>query len=143
MRDFGRALGQDSDAYLKEPMPGAGLPKILAEEALSTIMQNALPRGRPQEGAAAHMKSLTEFFGSDDFGLLTPPQVELFKQYLVATQENMAQEAQQQQLLQAAASFQVGGNEPGGRPAENAPNMANPPVNNELLDETLIEGGTQ
>ena len=140
MRDFGRALGQDADAYLREPAPGAGLPKILAEEAISMILQGSLPTGNPQEGAQQHMQKLMEFANSDELGVMDAGGIDLLKQYLEIVNQKGAEEAQRQELLQAASQFQVGAENQGGRPPEGgAPDMQNPQVNNELLDETLTE----
>ncbi len=143
-RDFGRAWGQDPDRYLREVPPGLLKPKILAEEAISTIMYTVVPDGPPAEagGAIEHLQKLQLFMQSEQFGLLSPTQVEIFRGYLQQV-VNLAQ-AQARQQQAAAAAGQAGqalggtlGQGPG-RPMEQAPNMANAPLQpGELRNETL------
>lgn len=90
------------------------------------------------------MQKLMEFSGSDNFGFLSPPQVEAFKGYLVQLRQRLAQEAQQQAQMAAAAQAQSGGAAqavPG--PQGTAPiNAGNPQLQkNELLDESLPSAG--
>ena len=138
MRDFGKSLGQDADQYLREPQPGAGQPKIMSEEAISIILKEGMPRGRPQEGAQVHLQNLVAFMESDEFGFLSENGVQIFGEYLQTVQGFMQEEAQQQQLLQAASQFQTGGGNPPGAPAEQGVDMSNPQVQpNEMLNEDL------
>ena len=149
LRDFGEALGPDPDDYLKPPTPDANRPRIFMEEAISTIMLSAAPDGVPAEpgGAQEHLFKLIEFSQSDQFGLLTPVQVDIFQTYLTEVQERAVQEARQQQLLQAAQEFgqaAQGGGQPG-RPAQSPPAapQGSPQISGpgELTDETLPGAG--
>lgn len=140
-RDYGRALGQDADAYLKEPQPGAGLPKLLVEEALSVIFQGGTPVGRTQEPATQHLQKLLEFMESEgnEIGLMTSDQVETLKEWMAQVADQARQEAERAQLQQAAQVFSAQQQNQGGRPPEGAqPDMNNPQVQGtELLNETL------
>lgn len=145
LRDFGRSLGQDADAYLTAPSPDSTLPKILAEEAITAILQGKKPHGRPQElgGAQEHLQKLIEFANSDAFGLTTPDQNDLFIEYALEVRQLATDQARQQQLLEAARVFQLGNNQ-GGRPAESqGVDLSNPLISGggELLDETLPSAG--
>lgn len=141
LRDKGRSLGQDPDKYLTEPTPGARRPKLMAEEAIATIMDGAIPDGLPMEGAMEHFQKLQAFSESDDFGHLKGAAVEIFSQYLEDVRNLAAQEFQQQQLAQSAQQQQQQTAEQGGQPAPPA-QEGNPPLNeNELLDESLPGAG--
>ncbi len=153
MRDFGKAWGQDPDRYLREPQPGVMKPKLFAEEAVSSIMQTVIPDGQPAEagGAIEHLQKLQEIVASEQFGLLTPAQVQIFRGYM-ASVGNMAQaQMRQAQVQQSAQQFQrdQGATGAGGRPPEQTPEVeGNPPISGggELLDESLPTaggGGTQ
>ena len=141
LREVGLAYGQDPDQYIKEPIPGAMKPRIFAPEAIAAIMGNGIPDGEPGEGAAQHLENLQEFMGSDEFGLLTPPQVEIFKVYIQEVAEKAALEQKQQALAQAAQDFgqpPSGGN--GTAPGQDA--TLNAPLQpNELIDESLPGAG--
>lgn len=108
-----RALRLDSKRYLKEPSIDA-LPPILAEEAITTIMQGQEPIGRPMEGADEHLKKLFQWVNSEAFGLLTPEQVSVAKTWI----QQIAQRAQQERVMVAAQQFQQalaqGGGDMGG-----------------------------
>jgi hypothetical protein len=138
LRDFGKALGQDPDAYLQEPFPGASKPPILAEEAITMIMDSQMPEGPPMEGAPAHLQKLQAFTEVDEFGFLTPDQVKLFQLYMeeIARQARAAQ--QQTALAEAAGDTNTNGGEAPGETPEMAPPMAN---QNELIDESLPTAG--
>jgi len=143
-RDLGKAYGQDPDKYIKPPQPGVETPKIFSEEALTALLNGQMPVGDPAEGAVAHLQKLAAFVGSDDFGHLDPAHVQLFKQYLVQTQQKAAQEQQQAQLAQAVQQFQQGG-QPQGTPGPQAGPQGQPtqtPLQpNELSDKTLPGAG--
>jgi hypothetical protein len=146
LRDYGRALGQNADRYLKQPTPGADSQGILAEEAISMILRNEVPNDRPIEGAAMQMQRLMTFAQSDQFGLLKPGQVELFKQWLMKLRALAQQEAQQQKMMEAAAAFQQAHAQQGGGGGTRAPGGVDPnaqaPVGpNELMDESLPTAG--
>ncbi len=147
MVDWGKAWGQDPERYLTEPEPGLMRPDILAEEAISIIMQSVMPDGRPAEpgGAIEHFQKLQAFLSSENFGLLSPNQVEIFKGW-IGQVRNLAQaQAEQQRVIQAAQQFQRGAQGgAGGRPPEQTPQVeGNPPLSGggELLDESLPTAG--
>ena len=147
-RDYGKSWGQDPDRYIKEPVPGLMKPALLAEEAISTIMQSVLPDGNPAEfgGAIEHMEKLRTFVESDQFGLLTPNQVEIFKVYQMQVSGLVKAQIEQQRVVEAAGQFQRGGGGAGegGRPPEQTPQVeGNPPISGggELLDEALPSAG--
>jgi len=146
-RDYGRAMGQDPDKYLKPPRPGAEIPKIFFEEALTMILNGQLPTQDPVEGAAAQFQKLTDFMQSDQFGFLGPVHLPLFKAYMERIAKQMVQDRQQAALLNAAQQFQAQHQQPGqggpqGAP-QNASNIqAQPPVHGaELADESLPGAG--
>ncbi len=145
VRDHAKAWGLDPDQYYKEPTPGAGKRRIMAEEAISTILDGAIPEGEPAEGAGQHFQKLQDFFASDDFGRLSPEQVEIFKGYLQQIEERAAQEQEQAQIQAAAAQFgQQGQQGQPGRPPEQLPETpgALPEVGpNQLVDESLPSAG--
>lgn len=142
LRDWGKAKGQDPDKYLKPPTPESMLPKIYAEEALTMILQNQIPEGRPAEDAQAHLQKIMDFAQSDQFGLLSESQVHIFKGYIVYIRQQMEQAMRQQQMMQAAAASQQG--QPGTPgPQGTAPiNTAQAPLQtNELMDESMPGAG--
>ena len=142
-RALGKSFGQDPDEYLREPSPGAMGPKIMAEEAISQILNSQIPVGEPAEGAQQHLATLQAFINTDDFGHLQPEQLVLFEQYVQIIQQKVQEEQQRAALLQAAG--QVGGEQGNGagRPPEGVENPnQQPPLNaNEILDESLPGAG--
>jgi len=138
LRDVGKAAGQDPDEYIKEPVPGAMKAPIFAEEALISIMRGEIPEGRPAEGAAVHLQKIMEFAQADEFGFLTPEQIEVYKAYVVQVGELAQREARMAQLAESAG--QLGG--PGPQEQGQGPDLGQPPLNeNELLDEALPTAG--
>jgi len=151
LRDFGDALGMDADKYLAPPMPGAGRPRIMAEEAIEAIFNNEIPDGHPAEegGWVEHFGKLNAFVESDEFGYLNQRQVELlFKPYAMRAMEQARAELQQQQTLQAAQEFaqQQNRGQPGRPSSGAAPNMQRPQVSggNEMIGmgEVMDRGGS-
>ena len=146
-RDIGMALGQDPDSYLSPPSEESLLPRIFAEEALSSIFQGVPPEGTAAEpgGYAEHLQKLIGFVGTDELGLFGEKETQLLRVYIQKVQEKAQAQQRQQAAVQAAGQFrqQLEGGDPGGRPPEGgAPNMQNPPVQGaELLDESLPGAG--
>lgn len=147
LRDFGKALGQDPDRYLKEPSPGAMQPGIFAQEAIHQILNNEMPDGRPAEGAEAHLQTLMAFTESDEFGLLRGGQIDTFKVWLARIRELYALEQRQAALARGAQQFAQaqGGGQPG------APTQGGPPVDSgpqqisgqgELIDKSMPTAGS-
>jgi hypothetical protein len=137
-RDWSQSFGQNPDNYMQEPVPGARLPRITWEEAVSTIMDSQAPVGMPIEGAQAHFAGLQGFMQTDQFGLLTGDQPQIFRAYLEKVADMMRAEQQQQQLAQAAASFGGPQGQAGAAPPPQEPTMVSP---NELLPEDLPTSG--
>lgn len=142
LKDFGKSQGQDPDKYLREPTPGAMRPKLMAEEAISQILNSQIPDGEPAEGAQQHLATLQAFIRTNEFGHLQPDQIDLFEDYMTLVQQKVQEEQQQQVLLQAAGQFGGGQGSPG-RPPESVQDPGGqPPVNeNELLQEDLPGAG--
>lgn len=114
LRDYAKALGQDPDKYLSPPTPESNLPKLTAEEVITSIMGGVLPECQPLEPAEQHMEKILEFAqiltipeaGKAD--LLTPSQVELLKAYMDTLRRRVIGE-RNRALLVAAAGAQGGG----------------------------------
>ncbi|HSR54114.1 MAG TPA: hypothetical protein VLV83_25070, partial [Acidobacteriota bacterium] len=147
-REFGFAHGQDPDQYLKAPNPEAMKPRIFAEEAISTILANGVPDGSPAEpgGYFEHAQKLQAFVQDDNFGLLSEPQILVFRGYLEEVLERSAQQQALAQQAAAAGAFQQG---QGGGQGPGAPTTTGPgPVQSqaplgpgELSDESLPGAG--
>jgi hypothetical protein len=152
--DFGRSFGQDVTKYVSPPNPQAAMPRILAENAIMSIMNTQMPFGVPAEagGVQEHIDKMEEFAKSDNFGFLTPPQIAIFKTYMQHLGVLAQQEQQQQQLENNAAQFQnqrsagAAGPPMGGAPPTNppqAPPNQPPQISGpgELMNETLPGAG--
>lgn len=138
MRDWAKAFGQDPALYLTAPSPQSEGPTILAEEAISQIMNGKVPFGEPMEGAIQHLEKLQEFLQGEQFGLLDPEEIPIFQAYFLEVKQKAEQEQQQQQLQEAAAQLQPQGGGPGASPVD----QSNPQIqNNELLAEDLPSSG--
>jgi hypothetical protein len=147
IRDYIKARDQDPAQYLNRPPAQVSGPKLLAEEALSAILAGEMPEGAPLEpDPAEHLTKLMEFQAGENFGLLSPPQVQIFKAYLRHVVGLVQQAQQQQVLMQAAQQFQQsrGGNgqAPGGVPTTIQPPGAEQTQvgQNELVDESVGAG---
>jgi hypothetical protein len=140
-RDFGRYQGQNPEGkYLALPDPDFMKPKILAKDALTTILSGRLPTGTPLEPALEHLQQLQEFLGEPTFaGMLNSRTSEILQEYMRQVQQRAEQEQQQIALAQAAAQSQGGGGGlplggPGGTPGAAPPA---PLQDNEIADESL------
>ena len=146
-RDYGKAYGVDVNKYLSQPSAEANANRILAEEAIATMIRSEEPDGLPLEpgGAVEHMQKLIQFAQSDNFGLLTETGVQIFAQYLERMKQLIQREQQQQQLQQAAGAFNSNQEQGAvGRPGEaGPPDTDNPQVSSggELIDEALPGAG--
>lgn len=143
MRDYGKAWGQDADRYLSPPSAESMLPPALAEEVISIILTGNLPEVRPLEPAEEHMAKLMDFAGKPEFGLLTQPQVDLFKAYLKTLQARIIENQKRMALMAAASAAPQQG--AGGQPGpQAAPQPQGPPAQlgkGELADESLPGAG--
>jgi len=145
VRDFIKSRGQGADKYISEPAPGAKGPFILAEEALTQILQGQRPIGLPAEGAVEHLTKLMVIAEEllnplKDSAELTPMQGKLMREYIESIAEQAQAEQEQARLQQAAGQLQLGGpQDPGGAPVTTPPpDLGNPQVQpNELINEAL------
>lgn len=146
-RAYARSKGQNVDDYLEKPTEGADKPKATAAEVVQQILANVEPDCVPAEGIEQHMQILVQFMQSDNFGLFSPLQVDIFRTYLMQLQQALVEQQEQQQMMAAAGEFQqsmTGGGQQTGRPAEQPPpSMAQPAISGpaELMDETLATAG--
>jgi hypothetical protein len=144
LKDIGKALGQDPDKYLTAPTPDSNLPKLFAEEVINLIMTGIMPSGRPAEPSQEHMKKLMEIANRDEFGYLTPPQVEMFKAWVTVVRQRMQSEAEQAARVQAAQQAQAGqqgDGVPGPQGTAPIDTSQAPLQKNELADESLPGAG--
>ncbi len=150
LRDFGKSVGQEPDRYLQAPSPESSQPKILAEEAITAIMNETMPVGLPMEqgGAQEHLQKLEAYMQSDEFGHLSDNGVMIFKEYYQQTQQRVQAEMQQQAMMQAVQQFaqQQQGGQGGqpGAPVQNPPQLPGQPQisgPNELMNESLPGAG--
>ena len=144
IRDSGKSLGLDPDRYINEPVPGAARTRIMAEEAVATILQGSIPDGEPAEadGAVGHLQRLAEIEQLEQFGLLTDEQLEIYRSYRAQVEEKARAQIEAQQLAESAQQFTRPGQ--AGRPATNPVQTPQTPLisgNGELLDETLPGAG--
>ena len=150
--DLGKAFGLNPDRYLQAPSPEASQPLITAEDAITAIMSDQMPYGRPSEpgGTMEHLQKLAAFIQGDELGALSQPQTKALGEYIKSLIERVMAEQQQMALAQAAAQFQQGGQagpgqDPGGAPAQSVADPDAPPPQvsggGELMDETLPGAG--
>lgn len=141
LKDWGKAWGQDPEnKYLTPPTEGADKPKILAEEAISTIMDGQVPAGEPEEGAMAHLQKLQAFIQEEqqrEEPFLSETEKQIFEQYFSRIAQRAQEELKQQQLQAAAANFNPG--QPGGGGQDIGGNQI--VQENELLAEDLPTSG--
>lgn len=144
VRDSAQFTGVHPDRYLKEPTPGAGKPRITANDALSVIFDHLMPDGIPAEPSAEdHLKQLQAFMDTDEFGYFDHSQQELFRIWLTQIAQLAVQQQGQQEVAKLAEGFQkkqaIGA---GGDGAAPPVDQGAPPVNkNELTDESLPGAG--
>ena len=103
LRDATKALDLDPDKYWKRPPQQMQGPALLAEEVISLIKANEIPKGKPLENPEEHVQKLAAFMQSDQFGFLNETQAVILKEWIIAIAQRMAQ---QQALMQAMAQFQ-------------------------------------
>ena len=152
-REYVKSRHQDPDKFIVRPPEVTDMPKILAEEAIDSIMQGQIPEAVPLEQPMEHMNKLVEFAQSDKLGLFTTQQTQMLMEYMMRVRKLVDQDMQKQQMMQALAQFQqgmgggTGGGMGGGSRAiagKNPPGIGeNPPIGmNELLSEDVgMEGG--
>jgi len=145
LRDIGKSFGQDADKYLSAPSPESMLPKMLAEEVITSIMSGELPNVRPLEPPEVHMQKIMDFAGSEHLGLLSPAQTDILKVYLQALMRQVAEDAKRQSLIAAAGGGGAApGQEgvPGPVPGQPPARMSQAPLGQgELADETMPGAG--
>ena len=134
-RDKYKALDLDPDKYLQRP-PNYG-PKILAEEALSSIFVGERPVGQPLEPLEEHLSKLEEFELSYNVGILSPVYLSLYKFWKGSVEQQIMRK---QLMMQAAAGINNGGAPEENKTSSQKPTgpETNPPVGpNEFIDESL------
>ncbi len=138
LKKFIESWGQEPRDFINPPTPNADQQLIQAEEAIVSIMNDIMPTGQPFEGFIGHLQKLQEFVGSENIQHLTASQTQLLTVYLQQILVGAQQEAQQQQLLEAAGQFQTAqGSDTGGETA-GAPDLSNPSLNeNETIDRGM------
>lgn len=138
LRDKVRALDLPDNRYVKPPPESFQGPKIMAEQAISAIVANEMPEGRPLESAMDHYQKLFELAKISPIDLKQSP---YFLAWVHHIQQIVIQEQRQQQMIQAAKQFQQNqGGGPGGTPIAAGQNGAqqNPIVQpGEHIDESI------
>ncbi|MDZ4347035.1 MAG: hypothetical protein U1E51_31880 [Candidatus Binatia bacterium] len=121
LEDYVKAGDLDPQRYVTKTSPEVDQPRILAEEAISTILSGEMPQGLPLETPEEHYQKLLAFqqqetersqSGERPF-LSTPQQIAAFHAWLIQILQVARQQQQKQQMIQAAAQFQQGGQPPG------------------------------
>lgn len=149
LREYIKARHQDPDKFLARPPDFSEEPGLLAEEAISALLEGNYPTGRPLEGPEAHLQKLQAFAQSDNFGFLDQVATRLFQKYALSIRHALMRQVQQQQMMQAMAQFQAmaqqqlaGGAPPGASMAAPPGLAGNPPLESrEFLAEDLIGAG--
>ena len=145
-REWGFAWGHDPDRLIKAPSAESRKIRMFAEEAISQIIDGDIPDGRPAEpgGAIEHLQKLQAFVGDDRFGILTPQQIQVFRDYIQRVAELAEKQQQEAAIIQAARAGgqPMGAGQPG-RPAEGPPESREQGTmgEGELIDETLPGAG--
>jgi hypothetical protein len=114
VRDYVNAKGQPANRYTTPSSPEAAMPKILAEEAIHSILSGQEPSGLPLEagGAAEHLSKLIDFAKSGQIGLLDPDTgVDMFRAYMVKVRQLAMRDQQKAQMMQNAQQFAQGRNQ--------------------------------
>jgi hypothetical protein len=140
-KDLGSSFGHNGSEYLTQPSPEANMPKLMAEEAISMIIDGQIPMGTPEEGAQMHLQKMQDFINSDALSLLDETGQAILRTYM----EQLLQKVQmenQQMAIQQAASQQNRNQGAAGQQGGQAPDTSNQQLNsNELLNETLQQEG--
>jgi len=139
-RDLGRAIGPDPDRYLTPPSPQSTALRVMAEQALTSIINNHFPVGIPYEPPEEHLQKLIAFTEDPErFGLLDGPQRQILNEYMTQVQ-TLVQESQRQQQIAQSANAAGQAAQGQGTPEGGAQGVAPPQQQlqqNELADETL------
>ena len=143
-----KAMGQDPEKLLHEPVPGASGPKITWEEALTSIMNGMFPTGAPMEGPNYQLQQIQAFVASDKLGLIQDEgSLKLLHAYMQSLVHMAQGQAAQMAMVQHAQQFgqqASGGGQGGPQPQPQHPDMggSQPKLQgSELMDETLPSAG--
>lgn len=144
------ALGLNPKHFIQEPAPGAQDPPILAEEAVTAILNGSVPRGTPAEGdPRAHLQRLQEILSEPDEMGLTPldrfsdAQKQSLGLWMQDLQSQMQAAQERARLMQAAQQFAAARQQRNPNPSgasEGNPNQPTISGPNETLDESLPRG---
>jgi hypothetical protein len=124
-RDLVNAHQLDPDRYVVPPPGTSNEPAITVETAITSLLEGRMPSLNLIEGAQPAFQALMKWVQSDQFGLLNPINLGLFKQYMTMLQGKVMEEQQRMQLMQAAEGFtkQAGKSDGGGATIGEAPSM--------------------
>lgn len=146
--DWAKAKGMDATDYINPPTGSSLQPKLMAEEAISHILNGDFPPGIPEEPLEMHIQKVLAFQQDEEhFGMLTPLGVEIYRAYL---QQLQVMWQQQQQLMMAMNSAgqlseQMKGQGQGGSSGGGGGPVGGgvPPISgpNELIPEDLPGSG--
>ncbi|MCK5610484.1 hypothetical protein KAR91_51905 [Candidatus Pacearchaeota archaeon] len=147
-RDIGKAFGQEPDQYLSPPNPESMMPRIMADEAILTMINGNEPVGIPGEvgGSVEHVQRLMEFHGSDQFGHMPEQMLPIFATYVDKITARAQAEQEQAAIMQAAQQQQGGqGGGPTGAPPQGGQENPNDSPTNvqpgQPADQTVPAGG--
>jgi hypothetical protein len=113
-------------------------PRIVAEEAISQLLEGQLPDALPMEGAVAHLQKLQEFAQGDQYALMQQSgNEEKFRAYLTSVAELARAEQATAQAAAAAGQFGQGASRGNGAAGGENPQQQPQLGPGELIDETL------
>lgn len=152
LADIVKSTKHEPGRYINQPDPESNVPKLLAEEVISAILEGELPEAKPLEDMTLHLQKMLEFVRMPateqvSFQRLDPKRQGMIKTHILRVRQLIDKEAQRQQLVQASMMAQramqpMGGGEMGGGGQLQVGPGSNPQVQgNELLDESLPGAG--
>lgn len=138
-KDLVSAYQQDPARYLKRPPGTPEGPRLMAEEAISLLIEGQLPQGMPMEPPQEHLEKLRQFMQSPEFGLVRNPAI--VQQYIQSVIQLVQQEAAMQALLQSAQSLSqtLSQGQGGGAPTT----VASPALQTEAPTSVEAQGGAE
>ena len=139
--DVIKASTLEPQRYVKKPAGVTAGPKITAEEALLSIMENQMPVGSPLEEPAQHLAALQKFMASDQFGFLTSMQTGILRIYIEQVARMVQEAMRAQQLAAAAGEFSaMMGNQGAGQGSQPAGEL--PALQTEAPSQDELAGAT-
>jgi hypothetical protein len=148
--DYLRALGQSPEKYLHAPSPEARMPRLLASEAMSSILRGEFPVGIPaEESAEEHQAGMQELLAREDAEGITlqqtlePYHLQLLTGYMQALGQRVQIEKEMEQRQQLMEQMrQQRQSEQQDNPMANARPMGGTGFvqRNEPMDEGMLAG---